>query len=57
MKKIFYLMSICALAFVSCQKEELAGNEAADGKYTYAFSALVTGPFLFLVPRILQCVS
>jgi len=38
MKKIFYLMSICALAFVSCQKEELAGNEAADGKYTYTFT-------------------
>lgn len=38
MKKIFYLMSICALAFISCQKEELADNRTADGKYTYTFT-------------------
>ena len=37
MKKIFYLMSICALAFISCQKEELADN--TSGKYTYTFTA------------------
>ena len=38
MKKIFYLMSLCALAFISCQKEEIAGNGEADGKYTYTFT-------------------
>ncbi len=39
MKKIFYLMSLCALAFISCQKEEMAGNDSVDGKYTYEFVA------------------
>ena len=37
MKKIFYLMSVCALAFISCQKEEMADN--TSGKYTYTFTA------------------
>lgn len=31
-------MSLCALAFISCQKEEIAGNGEADGKYTYTFT-------------------
>lgn len=39
MKKIFYLMSVCALAFISCQKEEMAGNDPVEGNYTYEFVA------------------
>ena len=35
MKKLFYLMSLCALAFVSCQKAELEEVNASEGKYTY----------------------
>ena len=31
-------MSLCALAFVSCQKEEMADNKPVDGKYTYTFT-------------------
>ena len=38
MKKIFYLMSVCALAFISCQKEEMADN-AQSGKFNYTFTA------------------
>ena len=32
-------MSLCALAFISCQKEEMAGNDPVEGKYTYEFVA------------------
>ena len=32
------MMSLCALAFVSCQKEEMADNRPVDGKYTYTFT-------------------
>lgn len=39
MKKIFYLMSICALTFISCQKEEMEGLPETEGKYTYEFVA------------------
>ena len=39
MKKIFYLMGLCALAFISCQKEEIAGNDFVEGTYTYEFVA------------------
>ena len=35
MKKLFYLMSLCALAFVSCQKAELDEVNASEAKYTY----------------------
>lgn len=35
MKKIFYLMSLCALAFVSCQKTEIDEVGTLEGKYTY----------------------
>ena len=30
-------MSLCALAVISCQKEELADNSAAEGGYVYTF--------------------
>lgn len=39
MKKIFYLLSFCALAFISCQKEEMTGNDPVSGKYSYEFTA------------------
>ena len=39
MKKIFYLLSFCALAFISCQKEEMEGLPETEGKYTYEFVA------------------
>ncbi len=39
MKKIFYLMSVCALAFISCQKEEMEGLPQAGGKFIYEFVA------------------
>ena len=32
-------MSLCALAFISCQKEEMTGVNPVDGKYTYEFVA------------------
>lgn len=32
-------MSICALAFISCQKEEVEGIPSAEGKFTYEFVA------------------
>lgn len=35
-KNIFYLMGLCALAFVSCQKEELTGSDV-EGAYVYTF--------------------
>ena len=35
-KSLFYLMGLCALAFVSCQKEELTGNDV-EGAYVYTF--------------------
>ena len=39
MKKIFYLLSICALALVSCNKEEAFKLEqTADGQYVYRFT-------------------
>ena len=35
-KNIFYLIGLCALAFVSCQKEELTGSDV-EGAYVYTF--------------------
>lgn len=32
-------MSLCALAFISCQKEEMTGNDPVEGNYTYEFVA------------------
>lgn len=32
-------MSLCALAFISCQKEEMTGNDPVSGKYSYEFTA------------------
>ena len=32
-------MGLCALAFISCQKEEIAGNDFVEGTYTYEFVA------------------
>ena len=37
MKKLFYIMSICALALISCQKEEIADNNPIKGGFTYTF--------------------
>ena len=37
MKKLFYIMSICALALISCQKEEFAEKNTAEGGFTYTF--------------------
>ena len=31
------MMSLCALAFISCQKEELVDNNPFEGKYSYTF--------------------
>ena len=33
------MMSLCALAFISCQKEEMSGNVPVEGQYTYEFVA------------------
>lgn len=42
MKKLFLLVSLCALAFASCQKAELEEVKASEGKYTYTFVGTAT---------------
>ena len=37
MKKILFMMSLCALAFVSCQKPEIEEAVTPEAKYTYTF--------------------
>ena len=38
-KTAFFLMSLCALTFLSCQKEEMGGNTSeSEGTYTYTFN-------------------
>lgn len=37
-KTLFFLVSLCALAFVSCQKEEMAENSVTGTEYTYVFT-------------------
>ena len=40
-KTVFFLMSLCALAFLSCQKEEMGGG--SEGTYTYVLNG-AAGP-------------
>lgn len=42
MKKLFLFVSLCALAFASCQKAELEEVKASEGKYTYTFVGTAT---------------
>lgn len=43
-KTVFFIMSLCALTFLSCQKEEMGGDvSGSEGAYTYIFNG-AAGP-------------